>query len=268
MRRARAAGLPALAALLLVAAVRAQVQQEPFLETTEGTSISIKCSHANIRTGDFIHFYRQLPGQSPELVAVTAKAAKKVRAPEGRLTVSKDRRSSALWLAAPRRGDAAVYYCALGATGRGAGAAAGHEPPRAGPGGASRGRCRSARRAPGARLRSSFLCPEPARTGPARPRTAPARRTTRLRPALARSPRTARPPLAPEPAAASRQTAAGCASAAASRPPDTAAAALGLLCKATSCSLTAPGLGAGKAAALTGTRGLNNAVLWRQGVMD
>ncbi|NWR53763.1 TVA4 protein, partial [Regulus satrapa] len=89
------------------AAVRAQVQQEPFLETTEGTNTSIKCSHPNIRTGDFIHFYRQLPGRSPQLLAVTARAPKAVRAPEGRLWVSADRRSSALWLWRPRRGDAA-----------------------------------------------------------------------------------------------------------------------------------------------------------------
>ncbi|XP_053821384.1 LOW QUALITY PROTEIN: angiomotin-like [Vidua chalybeata] len=115
MRRCRGAGLAALAVLLLVAAVRAQIQQEPFLEIVEGSSITIKCSHPNIRTGDFIHFYRQLPGQRPELVAVTAKAPKEVRAPEGRLSVSADRRSSALWLGRPRRGDAAVYYCALGA---------------------------------------------------------------------------------------------------------------------------------------------------------
>uniref|UniRef100_A0A8C9KTB1 Immunoglobulin V-set domain-containing protein n=1 Tax=Serinus canaria TaxID=9135 RepID=A0A8C9KTB1_SERCA len=101
---------------LAVAAIRGQLQQEPFLEIVEGTSISIKCSHPNIKTGDFIHFYRQRQGQSPELIAVTAKAAKEVRAPKGRLTVSADRRSSALWLAGPRVGDAAVYYCALGAT--------------------------------------------------------------------------------------------------------------------------------------------------------
>uniref|UniRef100_A0A803V1K4 TVA4 protein n=1 Tax=Ficedula albicollis TaxID=59894 RepID=A0A803V1K4_FICAL len=98
--------------------LQAQVQQEPFLETTEGTSISIKCSHPNIRTGDFIHFYRQLPGQRPELVAVTAKASKEIRTPEGRLWVSADRRWSALWLGRPRRGDAAVYYCALGLHGQ------------------------------------------------------------------------------------------------------------------------------------------------------
>uniref|UniRef100_A0A8C5NMJ6 Immunoglobulin V-set domain-containing protein n=1 Tax=Junco hyemalis TaxID=40217 RepID=A0A8C5NMJ6_JUNHY len=97
---------------LTVAVVNAQLQQEPFLQTTEGTSITIKCSHANIRTGDFIHFYRQLPGQRPELLAVTAKAPKAVRVPKGRLTVSADRSSSSLWLAEPRRGDAAVYYCA------------------------------------------------------------------------------------------------------------------------------------------------------------
>ncbi|NWT14978.1 TVA4 protein, partial [Vireo altiloquus] len=98
---------------LAVAAVRAQVQ-EPFLQTTEGTGINIKCSHPNIKTGDFIHFYRQLPGQNPELLALTAKASKGVRAPEGRLWVSADRLSSELQLRRPRRGDAAVYYCALG----------------------------------------------------------------------------------------------------------------------------------------------------------
>ncbi|NXB31021.1 TVA4 protein, partial [Eulacestoma nigropectus] len=97
-----------------VAAVRAQVQQEPFLVTTEGTGINITCSHPNIRTGDFIHFYRQLPGRRPELLVVTARASKDVRTPEGRLWVSADRRSSALLLRRPRRGDAAVYYCALG----------------------------------------------------------------------------------------------------------------------------------------------------------
>ncbi|XP_058676787.1 uncharacterized protein LOC131568706 [Ammospiza caudacuta] len=193
MRRGRGTGLAALAALLIVDAVRAQVHQEPFLETTEGTGINITCSHPKIQTGYWIQWYRQLPGQGPELLALTLKDTKELPDNAGQLSVSADRSSSWLWLAEPRRGDAAVYYCALGATGRGAGAAAGHEPPRAGtdrgtgnghryrslngsgtdttidtvtvidPSGASRGRCRSARRAPGPRLRSSFLCPEPAR---------------------------------------------------------------------------------------------------------
>ncbi|XP_039577657.1 mitogen-activated protein kinase 7-like [Passer montanus] len=111
MRRARGA---ALATLMIVSAVRAQLEQEPFLETVEGSSISIKCSHPNIQRGDFIHWYRQLPGKGPELVVMTVQASKEVRSPEGRLTVSADRRRSALWLGRPRRGDAAVYYCALG----------------------------------------------------------------------------------------------------------------------------------------------------------
>ncbi|NXO99586.1 TVA4 protein, partial [Certhia brachydactyla] len=97
-----------------VAVARAQVEQEAFLETTEGISITIKCSHPNIRTGDFIHFYRQRPGQRPALVAVTAKTPKKVRDPEGRLWVSAERHWSALELRGPRFVDAAVYYCALG----------------------------------------------------------------------------------------------------------------------------------------------------------
>ncbi|KAL9823550.1 uncharacterized protein GJ701_015401 isoform 4-T6 [Geothlypis trichas] len=146
MRRGRAAGLAALAVLLIVALVRAQVQQERFLETTEGAGINITCSHPKIQPSDWIQWYRQLPGQGPELLELTMKESKELSTIAGQLLVSADRSSSSLWLAEPRRGDAAVYYCALRATGRGAGAAAGHEPPRAGPGGASRGRCRSARR--------------------------------------------------------------------------------------------------------------------------
>ncbi|XP_053855876.1 uncharacterized protein LOC128819664 [Vidua macroura] len=211
MRRCRGAGLAALPVLLLVAVARAQVEQEVSLETIEGTGINITCSHPKIQTSETIYWYRQLPGKGPELLVSTHKESTKLPTIAGQLRVSADRRWSALWLGRPRRGDAAVYYCALGATGRGAGAAAGHEPPRAGPAGASRGRCRSARRAP--------LCPAapssapsphaPTPHSPARPRT---RLTTRLQPALAHSPHTARPPLAPEPAAASHQTAAACAS--------------------------------------------------------
>ncbi|XP_074413475.1 uncharacterized protein LOC141731469 [Zonotrichia albicollis] len=146
MRRARASGLAALAVVLIVAVARAQVQQEPSVETTESTGINITCSHPKILTSQTIYWYRQLPGRGPELFVSIHKDSKELPGSAGHVLVSADRRSSSLWLAEPRRGDAAVYYCALGATGRGAGAAAGHEPARAGPGGASRGRCRSARR--------------------------------------------------------------------------------------------------------------------------
>ncbi|KAK0678869.1 TVA4 protein, partial [Pygoscelis papua] len=97
-----------------VAAGRAQVQQEPSAETTEGTGISINCSHPNMQTGDIIVWYRQLPGRGPALIVSGHKGTKEVQDPPGRLSVAADRRSSALWLARPRRGDAAVYYCALG----------------------------------------------------------------------------------------------------------------------------------------------------------
>ncbi|XP_063034760.1 LOW QUALITY PROTEIN: uncharacterized protein LOC134430808 [Melospiza melodia melodia] len=113
MRRARAAGLPALLVLLIVAAVRAQVHQEPFLETTEGTGINITCAHTKIQPTDWIQWYRQLPGQGPELLVLTLKDTKELPGSAGQLSVSADRSSSWLWLAEPRRGDAAVYYCAL-----------------------------------------------------------------------------------------------------------------------------------------------------------
>ncbi|XP_064589860.1 uncharacterized protein LOC135458574 [Zonotrichia leucophrys gambelii] len=143
MRRARAAGLAALLVLLLVAVARAQVQQEPSLETIEGTGINITCSHDKIQSSELIYWYRQLPGRGPELLMSIHKDSKKLPDGAGLLLVSADRRSSSLWLAEPRRGDAAVYYCALGGHGqrsRGCG--------RAGTAavGASRGRRRSARR--------------------------------------------------------------------------------------------------------------------------
>uniref|UniRef100_A0A8D0KYK3 Ig-like domain-containing protein n=1 Tax=Strix occidentalis caurina TaxID=311401 RepID=A0A8D0KYK3_STROC len=95
-----------------VAAGRAQVQQEPSAETNEGTGVTIKCSHPNIQTTDLIYWYRQLPGRGPAFLVSGHKGSKELQAPPGRLSVAADRRSSALWLARPRRGDAAVYYCA------------------------------------------------------------------------------------------------------------------------------------------------------------
>ncbi|NXX67794.1 TVA4 protein, partial [Spizella passerina] len=100
---------------LAVAVARAQVQQEPSLETTQGTGINITCSHPKIQTGQTIYWYRQLPGRGPELFVSIHKDSKELPGSAGHVSVSADRRSSWLWLAEPRRGDAAVYYCALGA---------------------------------------------------------------------------------------------------------------------------------------------------------
>ncbi|XP_042687433.1 M1-specific T cell receptor alpha chain-like [Centrocercus urophasianus] len=103
--------------LLLFSAVavsRAQVQQEPSAETSEGTGINITCSHPNIQA-DNIQWYRQLPGRAPTFLVSAVTGFKEVPDPEGQLWVSADRRSSILRLARPRLGDAALYYCAVGA---------------------------------------------------------------------------------------------------------------------------------------------------------
>ena len=91
---------------------RAQVQQEPSAETSEGTGINITCSHPSIQARS-IQWYRQLPGRGPAFLVSAFQGSKVVPDPEGRLWVPADRRSSALLLAQPRLGDAAVYYCAL-----------------------------------------------------------------------------------------------------------------------------------------------------------
>ncbi|NXL68712.1 TVA4 protein, partial [Chordeiles acutipennis] len=100
--------------LLSVAAGRAQVQQEPSAETTEGSGISINCSHPNIQPNEFIQWYRQFPGRAPAFIARIHKGSQELEEPSGRLSVAADRRSSALWLARPGQRDAAVYYCAVG----------------------------------------------------------------------------------------------------------------------------------------------------------
>ncbi|NXQ71150.1 TVA4 protein, partial [Quiscalus mexicanus] len=61
-----------------VAVVRAQVQQEPSLETTEGTGINITCSHPQIQTSQTIYWYRQLPGRGPEFFVSIHKDTKEL----------------------------------------------------------------------------------------------------------------------------------------------------------------------------------------------
>ncbi|NXO02659.1 TVA4 protein, partial [Rhinopomastus cyanomelas] len=96
------------------AVVRAQVQQEPSVETPEGTAVSISCSHPNMRSAEYVQWYRQFPGRGPERLEFIHKGFKELRDPPGRLSVAEDRRSSSLWLQHPRLSDAATYYCARG----------------------------------------------------------------------------------------------------------------------------------------------------------
>ncbi|NWV23559.1 TVA4 protein, partial [Origma solitaria] len=98
-----------------VAVARAQVQQEPWLETTDGTGINISCSHPSRRPGEMISWYRQLPGRDPELLGLTAGGSKVLPDIAGQLWLSADGKSSSLYLSRPRLWGAAVYYCALGA---------------------------------------------------------------------------------------------------------------------------------------------------------
>uniref|UniRef100_A0A8C4P8U9 TVA4 protein n=1 Tax=Dromaius novaehollandiae TaxID=8790 RepID=A0A8C4P8U9_DRONO len=67
---------------------KAQVQQEPSAETTEGTGINITCSHPNIRSYEYIYWYRQLPGraQPPKLLLQVGKW--KPQAESGRFSSS------------------------------------------------------------------------------------------------------------------------------------------------------------------------------------
>ncbi|NWV30412.1 TVA4 protein, partial [Origma solitaria] len=75
---------------MAVAVARAQIQQEPTVETTEGTGTNINCSHPNIQTSETIFWYRQLPGRGPELFVSTHKGFKELPDKAGSLSVSAD----------------------------------------------------------------------------------------------------------------------------------------------------------------------------------
>ncbi|NXR84659.1 TVA4 protein, partial [Pycnonotus jocosus] len=72
---------------MTVVVTRAQVQQEPSRETTEGSSINISCSHPEIQTNDYIHWYRQLPGRAPEFIVSAFKGLKELPEIGGQLSV-------------------------------------------------------------------------------------------------------------------------------------------------------------------------------------
>ncbi|NXD18664.1 TVA4 protein, partial [Nothocercus nigrocapillus] len=98
---------------LAVAVGRAQVQQEPLAEASEGTSINITCSHLDV-TANSVQWYQQRPHQPPQLIARGFGSGEQaVPEPAGTLLIAADRRSSVLRLSRPRWRDAAVYYCAV-----------------------------------------------------------------------------------------------------------------------------------------------------------
>ncbi|XP_046793443.1 uncharacterized protein LOC124418291 [Gallus gallus] len=139
-----------------VAVSRAQVQQEPSAETSEGTGINITCSHPNIQTSEYIHWYRQLPGRGPAFLVSTVKGLQEGAGPGGvAVGVGRPALQRPVARPAPSRGRGGVLL-RRGPTGRRAAAAAGHEPLWAGRGHsavrARRGRCR-------------FFPPGPARAG-------------------------------------------------------------------------------------------------------
>ncbi|OWK49401.1 hypothetical protein RLOC_00001572 [Lonchura striata] len=80
--------MPNMTAKGRLAMARAQIEQEPSLETTEGTGINITCSHPKIQTFDWIQWYRQLPGQAPKLLALTMKESKELPDDLGQLNMS------------------------------------------------------------------------------------------------------------------------------------------------------------------------------------
>lgn len=81
------------------------------MESTEGETVHLPCSHATISGNEYIYWYRQVPLQGPEYV--THGLQQNTTNSMAFLAIASDRKSSTLILTHVSLRDAAVYHCIL-----------------------------------------------------------------------------------------------------------------------------------------------------------
>nr|7N4K_D Chain D, Fusion protein of T cell receptor alpha variable 21-DV12 and T-cell receptor, sp3.4 alpha chain [synthetic construct] len=85
--------------------------QPDSMESTEGETVHLPCSHATISGNEYIYWYRQVPLQGPEYV--THGLQQNTTNSMAFLAIASDRKSSTLILPHVSLRDAAVYHCIL-----------------------------------------------------------------------------------------------------------------------------------------------------------
>lgn len=83
--------------------------QPNVMESTEEEPVHLPCNHSTISGNEYIHWYRQIPQQSPEYMIHGLKD--NVTNGMATLIIAVDRKSSTLILPWITLRDAAVYYC-------------------------------------------------------------------------------------------------------------------------------------------------------------
>ncbi|ELK08679.1 hypothetical protein PAL_GLEAN10000332 [Pteropus alecto] len=89
----------------------AKSTQPDVVESTEEEPVHLPCNHPTISGTEYIHWYRQIPGQGPEYVIQGLKG--NVSHGMTSLIIATDRKSSTLILAQVTLRDSAAYYCIL-----------------------------------------------------------------------------------------------------------------------------------------------------------
>lgn len=89
----------------------AKTTQPDSMESTEGETVHLPCSHATISGNEYIYWYRQVPLQGPEYV--THGLQQNTTNSMAFLAIASDRKSSTLILTHVSLRDAAVYHCIL-----------------------------------------------------------------------------------------------------------------------------------------------------------
>ncbi|KAL1780953.1 Ig lambda chain V-IV region Hil [Sigmodon hispidus] len=89
----------------------AKTTQPNSMESIEGETVHLPCSHSTIGGNEYIHWYRQVPLRSPEYVIHGLQ--QNTSNGMAFLAIPSDRKSSTLILPHVSLGDAAVYHCIL-----------------------------------------------------------------------------------------------------------------------------------------------------------
>uniref|UniRef100_A0A8C6HBV4 Ig-like domain-containing protein n=1 Tax=Mus spicilegus TaxID=10103 RepID=A0A8C6HBV4_MUSSI len=86
----------------------AKTTQPDSMESTEGETVHLPCSHATISGNEYIYWYREVPLQGPEYV--THGLQQNTTNSMAFLAIASDRKSSTLILPHVSLRDAAVYH--------------------------------------------------------------------------------------------------------------------------------------------------------------
>ncbi|CAH2294563.1 Ig lambda chain V-III region LOI [Pelobates cultripes] len=101
--------LGAVIILILCSSCSSNIIQTPNEDVLAGKDVNLTCEHPSLTTGDYIHWYKMVPGQGLRFLISGFKLTANA---EYKLVFAEDRKSSVLLMQNIRPEQTAVYLCA------------------------------------------------------------------------------------------------------------------------------------------------------------